>query len=137
MHRRTFLTATSAAALMPLAARAYEGTAYAPGVLKQALMQGETVLLDYYATWCTTCAAQHRVIDALIAEHPAYQSKIAWIVVDWDTYKSADITRRYKVPRRSTLIALKGDKELGRIVAGTSKAEIKALLDRALAAATA
>jgi hypothetical protein len=32
---------------------------------------------------------------------------------------------------------LKGDKELGRIVAGTKKADIKALMDTALAAATA
>jgi len=40
------------------------------------------------------------------------------------------------VPRRSTLIVLKGDKELGRIVADTSKSSIKALMDTALTAAT-
>jgi thioredoxin 1 len=34
------------------------------------------------------------------------------------------------------LIVLKGDKELGRIVAGTSKTKIKALLDKGLDAAT-
>jgi hypothetical protein len=39
------------------------------------------------------------------------------------------------IPRRSTLVVLKGDQELGRIVAGTRKGDIKALLDRALQAA--
>jgi thioredoxin 1 len=34
-------------------------------------------------------------------------------------------------------VILKGDKELGRIVAGTAKEEIKALMDTALQAATA
>ncbi len=41
------------------------------------------------------------------------------------------------IPRRSTLVVLQGDKELGRIVAQTGKAEIKALVDTALAAAAA
>ncbi len=37
------------------------------------------------------------------------------------------------VPRRSTLIAQNGDKELSRIIAGTRAAEIRQLMDRALA----
>lgn len=39
------------------------------------------------------------------------------------------------MPRRSTLVVLKGDQELGRIVAITSTDKIKALMDTALAAA--
>ena len=35
-----------------------------------------------------------------------------------------------KIPRRSTLLLLKGDKELDRIVAETSEARIKSLLDK-------
>jgi len=138
MDRRSLLTTASAAALaglLPGAALAYQSTAYKPGVLKTALRRGDTVILDYFATWCTTCKAQHRVIDELIRENPAYQSEITWILVDWDTYGRADITRRYNVPRRSTLIALKGEKEIGRIVAGTAKGQIKALLDAALSEA--
>ena len=44
---------------------------------------------------------------------------------------------RLKIPRRSTLVAMKGKKEIGRIVADTSKRNIKTLVDAALDAATA
>jgi len=47
------------------------------------------------------------------------------------------LTQRLATPRRSTLVALKGEQELGRLVAVTDRAEIQALLDTALTAATA
>ncbi|MFN7222948.1 MAG: hypothetical protein ACK4MS_02895 [Paracoccaceae bacterium] len=55
--------------------------------------------------------------------------------MDWDEYGKGKLSKSLKIPRRSTLVALKGQAELGRIVAGTSKADIKVLLDKALAAA--
>ena len=39
--------------------------------------------------------------------------------------------------RRSTIVALNGKTEIGRIVAGSRKVDIKALMDAALAAAVA
>jgi hypothetical protein len=36
------------------------------------------------------------------------------------------------IPRRSTLIVLRGEDELGRIVAGTSESQIKGLMDKGL-----
>lgn len=134
MKRRTFLLTTAAfAATSP----AFAATPYTPGLVEQALAAGKTVFLDFTATWCSTCAAQDRVLKALKAENPAYEAAITFIDVDWDTYKSAALTNRLEIPRRSTLVVLKGDAELGRIVAGTAKSQIKALMDTALAAATA
>ncbi|PRX31203.1 Thiol-disulfide isomerase or thioredoxin [Meinhardsimonia xiamenensis] len=134
MHRRLFLAGTAALAL---ATPALAAENYTPGLVKKALAEGKVVFLDFKASWCTTCAAQERVIEALKAENPAYEQAITFINVDWDTYRGAEITRALKIPRRSTLVVLKGDRELGRIVAGTSRAEIKALMDTALAAAGA
>lgn len=134
MKRRHFLVAAAAAAVAAGPALAAEE--YAPGLVNKALAEGKTVLLDFKASWCSTCAAQERVIEALKAENPAYEQAITFINVDWDTYRGAEITRALKIPRRSTLVVLKGDRELGRIVAGTSRAEIKALMDTALSAAT-
>ncbi len=135
MNRRDFLLLTAAVTLAaPAPARAAGGIPYTPGAVDRALAEGKTVFLDFTASWCGTCRAQARVIAALRAENPAYDA-ITFIDVDWDSYARAEITRRLNVPRRSTLIALKGDRELGRIVAGTGRAEIKALLDAALAAA--
>ena len=133
MHRRTLIAATLALSLNPMAVLAADGfTEYSPGLIKQALADGKTLLVDYSATWCTTCARQARVINTLRAENPDYDAAISFIKVDWDTYSRHDVTRARGIPRRSTLIILRGDEELGRIVAGTSEGQIKALLEKGL-----
>lgn len=134
MNRRTFLASTTAAALLPLALQAAEPLLYTPGSAEAAMDEGKIVLLDFWASWCSTCAAQERVLAALKAENPAYEQKIVFYKVDWDLYAKDTLAKDLRIPRRSTLVLLKGRDELGRIVAGTSKADIQALLDRALAA---
>ncbi|WP_282181940.1 thioredoxin family protein [Aliiroseovarius marinus] len=136
MNRRDFLSLTAAVSLVPALARA-GAMDYSRGLVEQALANGETVFLDFKASWCSTCAAQERVIKALKAENPAYDENITFINVDWDKYGKSKLSRSLRIPRRSTLVVLKGEDELGRIVAGTSKADIKALMDTALSAATA
>lgn len=136
MKRRDFLAAGAAMAFVPTGAFAKFLT-YTPGALNKALDAGETVLLDFYAPWCGTCVVQHKVIDRLKSENPAYDAKITFIEVDWDTYKKQEITQALQIPRRSTLVAIGPDRrELGRIVAGTGYDEIKALLDKALTASS-
>ena len=136
MKRRDFILTAAAAMTLPGMAQAFVGKAYSNNSVKKALANGETVFLDFYTDWCTTCAAQGRAITALVRDNPAYMENITFIKVDWDKHKNSKLARRLKIPRRSTLVVLKGDAELGRIVAGTSKKDIKALLDAALAAAT-
>lgn len=135
MKRRDFLLIAAASATLPRVALA--AMDYTPGVVRKHLDAGDTVFLDFKASWCSTCAAQERVINALKSENSAYEENIVFVDVDWDQYAKADLTKRLNIPRRSTLVALKGDKELGRIVAGTSKPQIKDLMDAALSAATA
>ena len=137
MDRRHFLALSAAAsAVLALPAQAAQMVDYTPGLVEAELAAGKTVFLDFAADWCSTCAAQKRVIQALQADNPAYQANIVFIRVDWDDYRTAEITQRLAIPRRSTLVVLKGDQELGRIVAGTGRAQIAALLDTARAAAT-
>ncbi len=135
MNRRHFLTIAAALPFAATALHAAETVPYAPGVAEAAMDEGKIVLLDFSATWCSTCAAQERVVSALRAENPAYDGAITFFNVDWDAYGDGALSRGLQVPRRSTLVLLKGRTELGRIVAGTGKAEIKALLDMGLAAA--
>jgi len=137
MDRRLFLTALSATALLPLSGRAAP-LDYAPGMINDRLDAGETIFLDYKASWCGTCMAQERVLTRLKAANPAYEANITFINIDWDTYRRTEVVSSLNVPRRSTLIAIGPDRaEIGRIVAGTGEAEIKALMDAALAVATA
>jgi thioredoxin 1 len=137
MNRRDFLIATAAVTLAMPIATAHAATDYSPEILKAELAAGKTVFLDFKASWCSTCAAQERVINALRKDNPAYDQTLSFINVDWDQWGDGDLVAQLNIPRRSTLVVLNGDQELGRIVAGTAKDEIKALMDLALQAAAA
>ncbi len=131
MDRRTFIATASATALLPVAANAI-GLEYTPGLVKERLAAGETVFIDFAAHWCTTCRAQERVIGQLLGDNPAYEENITFVRVDWDEYGRGELATELNIPRRSTLVVLKGDEELGRLVARTSQGDIQRLLDTAL-----
>ena len=117
---------------MPLAAQAETGwTIYKPGIVKSALVKGETVLLGYLSSWWGTCAQQKSVLKELRASNPQYDKSITFVLIDWDTFSSHDVTISRNVPRRSTLVLVTGGKE-SRLVAETSEQKIKALLDKGL-----
>lgn len=142
MNRRTFFGASVAAAAVASLSLLAAGPGNAgsgmvdfqPGVIQTALDSGKTVLVDYAADWCSTCAAQERAINALRAENPAYDQGIMFVRVNWDSFRRHEVTTSRGVPRRSTLVLLRGDQELGRLVADTRKGRIKELLDLGLAA---
>ena len=136
MHRRQFLAAATASLALPAAARA-EYIKYRPGDVDAALAAGKTVFADFFAYWCPTCVAQHRILDAARSKNPAYDAAITFVEIDWDRYQAEALARRLKVYSRGTLIVLKGNAELGRMVYDTNAGKIHALLDTALAAATA
>ncbi|MEM1284295.1 MAG: thioredoxin family protein [Pseudomonadota bacterium] len=136
LNRRHFLTAGLALGLAPLATRPAFATGfveYAPGAVEGALSRGETVFVDYSAVWCGTCRRQERVVNNLRATNPVYDQAMTFIRVDWDTYRTHPVTTSRSIPRRSTLLVLRGNQELGRIVAGTSATQIRLLMDLGLA----
>jgi len=133
MKRRTFLAAALVA--LPFAATA-EPLDYTTGLVKERLAAGEVVFLDFKAEWCSTCRAQERVINALREENPAYDESITFINVDWDEFGRSDLVKELNIPRRSTLVVLHGEDELGRNVAQTSQESIESLMNAALTAAT-
>ena len=132
MQRRTLLSSILAIALAPVAAVAQQFVDYTPGLIERELKAGKTVFVDYSAVWCSTCYVQERVINGIRAEDPAYDAAMTFIKVDWDNFGRSPVATSRNIPRRSTLIVLRGDSELGRIVAGTSKSQIQALMERGL-----
>ena len=134
MNRRFFIAGAVAALSAPklLMAGGADTVEYTPGLIKEKLAAGETVLVDFAAAWCSTCKRQERVISELRSNNPEFDKHISFVKVDWDAYGSHEVATSRKVPRRSTLILLQGDQELGRIVAGTDSEEIKALLELAM-----
>jgi len=136
MKRRTFISFIAGLALVPGLATA-ASVEYTPGLIKQALKDGKTVFVDYAAVWCSTCKRQERLINQLRERNPAYDEHLTFVRVDWDVYSDHEVTESRNVPRRSTLLVLNGEEELGRIVAGTDIKMIRELMDLALEKAQA
>lgn len=137
MNRRKLMINATALLILPALPVLASSANYTPGLVDRQLAEGKTLFVDFRTSWCVTCAAQKRVIEALRSGNPAYDQTLSFVDVDWDIYSKDALSKRLKIPRRSTLVVLKGNQELGRIVAGTSKKDIKALMDIALQAATA
>ena len=72
------------------------------------------------------------MLKKLRASYPKYNKSITFVLIDWDTYKTHDVTTSRSIPRRSTMVLIKGGKEVKRLVAETSEQKIKALLDSAI-----
>lgn len=132
--RRHLILGAAAAVSLPKTGFAQEAMIeYSPGLVRERLAAGETVLADFSAVWCSTCRAQGRAIDILRRDNPAFDQAITFIRVDWDNYGRSQLAFDLSIPRRSTLVLLRGDQELGRLIANTRVDDIEALLNRALA----
>lgn len=132
LNRRTtlaLLVGISAAALTR-STQALDVITYTKETLASAADSGKPYLIDFFATWCTTCAAQERVLEGLYGENPAYAA-ISIVRVDWDENSRGELVRDMGIPRRSTLVLMRGTTELGRLVAETGKDAIADLLNLA------
>ena len=72
------------------------------------------------------------MLKKLRAGYPKYNKNITFVLIDWDTFKDADVTTSRRIPRRSTMVLIMGGKEVARLVAQTNEQEIKALLNKAV-----
>ncbi len=129
-HLLAGLAGISVSALVAGAAGALEFIDYTGTELEGLADSGAPYLINFHASWCPTCAAQQRVLDALQGESAAYAA-IPILRVDWDDYGNGELARNLAIPRRSTLVLMQGSSELGRLVAETRKERIAALLDLA------
>ncbi len=135
MNRRDFmLISASVTVALPIAAqptRARAGTPYSADLVESALAEGRVVLLDFKASWCPSCQAQGRSIDALRAANPAYDTAITFVDVDWDTYKNSEVAKQFGVRNRGSLVLLRGDKVIAQTSTHSTKDALKEMLDKA------
>src|SRR5260370_38586292 len=95
---------------------------------QKALKSGQTVLVDFHATWCPTCARQKVEIDKVLAEKE-FQAVSAF-VADYDT--STDLKKEMKIRSQSTFVVFKGGREMARSVGTTDPDELRELLRKRL-----
>ena len=77
--------------------------------------QGELILVDVFADWCSTCARQQTILQKYRDEHPEVDLHI--LEVDYD--KDRRTVRDLRAPRQSTLLLYRGDKQFWFSVAET------------------
>ncbi len=88
--------------------------------------EGKPVVLDISATWCPTCKEQKPIIDGLMKQ-PAYKD-VTLMTLDFDTAKPT--LKKFKVTMQSTLVAFKGDKEVGRSVGDTTPEGLEGIIKK-------
>ena len=101
---------------------------YTKAALDKALADGKPVVVDFWASWCPTCKEQKPIVQGLLKDPK--RKALTVFVADFD--KEEALKQRLKVTMQSTLVAFKGGKEVARSTGQTDKAELGALLDKAL-----
>lgn len=87
---------------------------------------GKPVVLDISAPWCPTCKAQKPIVDGLMKQ-PAYKD-VTLMTIDFDSAKPT--LQKFKVTMQSTLVAFKGETEVGRSVGDTTPAGLEGLIKK-------
>ncbi|MDO8280662.1 MAG: thioredoxin family protein [Burkholderiaceae bacterium] len=87
---------------------------------------GKAVVLDITAPWCPTCKEQKPILERLM-KLPAYKD-VTLMTIDFDSQK--ETLRKFKVTMQSTLVAFKGDREVGRSVGDTTPSGLEGLVKK-------
>lgn len=103
---------------------AFESKPFDAVQFKAAQDAGKPVLVDVFASWCSTCKAQHKVLDTL-KDKPDYAA-LTIFQVDFD--KQTDAVKGFGVSKQSTLIAFKGATEKSRSTGETKPEAIEQIL---------
>jgi len=114
--------AAAAFAFAPIAAPA--PVAFDRAAFEQAQADDKRILIDIWAPWCPTCRAQAPIIDS-VARARGNENLVVF-KVHFDNQKAE--VRRFGAQRQSTLIAYRGTRETGRLVADTNPDRIAALV---------
>jgi len=133
MNRRAFLLTSAATLALPHIAQAFTVLEYTPALWDEVRATNDTVILNFRASWSLTDEIKLELIAKLIAENPDYNS-LTFITVDWDTFGQSQLANRMRVTRNATLVVMKGNEEITRLVNEPYERKIRAFLDAALVA---
>ena len=83
--------------------------------------KGKTIVVDVYADWCPTCRAQAPILEQLRKERQ--DGNTLFVKVNFDKEKA--FLRDHRIPRQSTVLVFKGEKEVVRSIAQTNRAKLR------------
>lgn len=108
-------------------AQAFEVKPYSADALAAAEKAGQPVALHFHADWCPTCRAQDKALESMKGEKGL---DLTILTVNYDTEK--ELKKRFNVRTQSTMVVLKGTKEVARLAGDTSADGIRGALKAAL-----
>lgn len=85
----------------------------------------KTVLLDFYASWCSPCKMQAPILDSLMREYPDIQL----FKVDIDSQDGQVLITKHAIKSVPTLILFKDNKEVKRLSGLVSEYELRSFLN--------
>jgi thiol-disulfide isomerase/thioredoxin len=109
--------------LFAASAFALEIKPYSADTFAQIQKSGAGVALHFHADWCPTCRAQEKVFNGWKGNASV---PVNLLVVDYD--KERDLKNKLNVRTQSTLIVLKGDKEVARLAGKSDEKSLKEAL---------
>ena len=89
---------------------------------------GSPVAVHFHATWCPTCRAQDKALDALKSD-PALKN-VTILKADYDQEKA--LKKQMNIRTQSTFVVFRGSTEVARSAGVTDAEQIKATLAAAL-----
>lgn len=133
-HHGVFMSASAASlarifallALLCLGARAGE-LPYDKSSFEAAMARPQGFVVAFVAEWCSTCSAQKTVVGELLDE-PRFRGLVVF-VADFD--REHELRRRLRVVQQSTIVVIKGGKEVKRSIGQTHKDALAALFAHA------
>ena len=128
MRRRHLLALAGLPLLAAIPPARAAGGKFDAAAFAAAQAAGKPILVDIWASWCSTCAKQGPILSKLLAD-PAMKGLVAFRV-DFDTQK--DAVQALGARNQSTLIVFRGREERGRSVGDTAEDSIRALLLKAV-----
>ena len=86
------------------------------------------LFLNFKVSWFSICRVQETVLTNLKSKNTNYEKNITFIDVDCDEIDNSDLVNSYNRSRRVSLLVLKRDEELGRVVPRSKRKKTKAFM---------
>lgn len=128
MTTRRQLLAVAWLALSISPAIAVDPVPFQQAAFDAAQKAGKPILIEVSAPWCPICKAQKPII-AKLTQDPRFKDLLVFDV-DFDSRK--DVLKGFNARMQSTLIAFKGEAEVGRSVGETQPEWIEGLVEKTL-----